>query len=302
MAAFDRRGDQAHFGPILGLFHRAWLLELENSLRSIDGRIEALPYWDFTKDVLPLSSNYTSIFDDRYFGSSTGEAPDYSIMNGRFAKWPIKKNDKIWKNSYGYMRHPLSSNKSPYLTRKGGTVCGFSIGLGDPNMWDYCMGVGEHISEWTACVDSNIHGPAHSSIAGSWRREGQAMDSPHCTQWFGYIAPPANPTLVNHNMIPRYKFGSFVNPYSKGCFYCPTCDDSQSSDNCMCIPKNVDAECGPLWTNLAVRTSGSNGQQSFLRKSAAYLNSTNLIVLVDQSSIQIMGDLGDPAASPNDPM
>ena len=61
-AALDPAGDQAHFGPVLGIFHRAWLLELENSLLAIDHEIEALPYWDYRRDIPPLQGRFKSIF------------------------------------------------------------------------------------------------------------------------------------------------------------------------------------------------------------------------------------------------
>ena len=41
-AALDKRGDQAHFGPIFGVYHRAWLLEFENSLLAINPNISGL--------------------------------------------------------------------------------------------------------------------------------------------------------------------------------------------------------------------------------------------------------------------
>ena len=39
-AALNPEGDQAHFGPIFPIYHRAWLLAFENSLLAIDPSIE----------------------------------------------------------------------------------------------------------------------------------------------------------------------------------------------------------------------------------------------------------------------
>ena len=116
--------------------------------QAVDSSIEALPYWDYSRDVAPLKSNYTSIFSAKYFGSYVGEAPDYSIIDGEFGHWPILKDTDtneplLHKNVYGYQRHPLSLNKSPYLTRRGGSICGYNIGLGDPQMWNLCLNSGE---------------------------------------------------------------------------------------------------------------------------------------------------------------
>lgn len=301
--ALDPRGDQAHFGPVLALFHRAWLLELESAILAVDGTIEALPYWDFTRDVAPLNSNYTSIFSNQYFGSYVGQTPDYSVMDGEFAQWPILKDTNThellqYKNAYGYLRHPLSLNKSPYLTRRGGSICGYQIGLGNPQMWNMCLNSGESISDWTACVDANIHGPAHSSVAGSWRRDGQTSDSPYCAQWFGYIAPPSGAILVNRTKDSRYPFGTFINPYALNCFDCPTCDLTKNPNDCECTPHDPNGICGPLWTSLL----SSKRNPSLRSGTINGTDSVNVINLIDAGQIQILGDIGDPAASPNDPL
>ena len=41
---------QGHAGPCFMTFHRAWMLELENSLLSVAPALKALPYWDVTMD------------------------------------------------------------------------------------------------------------------------------------------------------------------------------------------------------------------------------------------------------------
>ena len=297
-AALDPRGDQAHFGPVLGPFHRAWLLELENSLLSIDARIEALPYWDYTRDVAPLSSRYTSIFNDKYFGSYTGQAPDYSVLDGRFARWPISRNGPShgkhnWRNPYGFLRNPISINKSPYVTRNGGSVCGYPMAIGDPTMWDHCLKVGDSILDWAACVDSKVHGRAHSSIAGSWRRDGQSVDAANCAQWYGVIDPPSS-AVWNYNLRggnSPYPLGTFVSPYALGCFSCPTCELSVNPNSCMC---DYATSCGPLWSKLRM--------SSTLRTGSRFIDTSLMSPLAPASVIGILGDIGDPAGSPNDPM
>lgn len=273
-AAMDPRGDQAHFGPILGPYHRAWLIQLENSLLSIDKGIAALPYWDKALDTDPHSDSSKNIFSDEYFGSYVGEAPDYSIVDGKFAYWKIRRDGQKWKNSFGYMRHPLNPNKSPYVTRNGGSICGYPLDIGDPIWWDKCLEVGDSILDWTACVDANVHGMAHSSIAGSWRREGQESDSLDCAQWYGYISPPASAIQTTGN----YAFGSFVNPYTLGCFKCPECTLDQDQNSCMCISQD---KCGPLWTKL-------RSSNSFLRGST-FADTTNFSTLINSSVIQVLG-------------
>lgn len=297
-AALDPAGDQAHFGAIFPIFHRAWLLELENSLRAIDSKIEALPYWDLNRDLSPLRGQYKSIFSNDYMGSLIGQAPDYAIMDGKFAKWKISTNSKrALQNAFGYLRHPLSPNKCPYVTRNGGTICGTQFGLGDSSMWNTCFQVGDNIMSWSSCVDSRIHGPAHTFIAGSWRRDGQQVDSRNCAQWFGFIGAPSTskvPVGTNFKTITMnelYRFGSFISPVGLGCFSCPRCDKSRNPNDCMCKPQPF---CGPLWTKLRVATS--------LRPDSRFIDTSSMSELAPASGIQILGDLGDPSGSANDPL
>lgn len=299
-AALDPAGDQAHFGPVLGIFHRAWLLQLENSLLAIDHRIEALPYWDYRRDIPPLQGKFKSIFDNEYMGAFVGQYPDFAVIDGKFARWKISTDSAShgkhnWKNAFGLLRNPISPNKSPYVTRRGGSVCGYQFGIGDVNSWNQCLAVGDNIMYWTSCVDSKVHGPAHTSIAGSWRREGQTFDSPDCLQWYGFIGAPPSSKVANNfvtgAMNEVYRYGTFVSPIALNCFSCPTCDKSRNLNDCMCIPR---PSCGPLWTKLRV---GDN-----LRKGSRFIDTSAMSPLAPSRVIQVLGDMGDPAGSPNDPM
>ena len=297
-ASLDPRGDQAHFGPVLGLFHRGWLLQLENSLIAINPNIKALPYWDYGRDINPSAPGHVDIFSDQYFGSFVGRGPDYAVIDGKFAKWPVARYSSThgkysWQNPYGFLRHPLSVNKSPFVTRNGGSMCGFSLGLGQQDSWDQCLNVGDAIMDWSMCVDSRVHGPAHSSIAGTWRRDGQDHDSPNCAQWYGFIgAPNSVSRMGNLRASSPYPYGTFISPYSAGCFTCPRCQLSDNPSDCMCTPSS--SSCGPLWTQLRMPNT--------LRTGSRFIDTSRMSTLISASEIQILGDLGDPAGSPNDPM
>ena len=298
-AALDPRGDQAHFGPTLGIFHRCWLLRLENSLLAINSRIKGLPYWDYTRDKAPLNKKYKSIFGSDYMGSYVGKGKDYAVTNGKFKNWPISRGQKHGpidrRNCYGWLRHPVSCNPSPYLTRNGGKVCGYPLDFGDITMWDTCLQTADdNILNWTSCVDSNIHGPAHSAIAGSWRRDGQYDDAPNCVQWYGFIdAPPKAKIPADSGSVldSVYPYGTFISPWALGCFTQPKCDLSQNPSECMCTPAD---SCGPLWTKLR------DGNTP--RKGGRNIDTSAFSTLAPADNIQICGDLGDPVGSPNDPM
>lgn len=120
-AALHPAGDQAHFTAVFPVFHLLWVLEMENALRAIDPTIQAVPYWN-------CLLNAQAIFTAEYFGSFSGTGTEYAVIDGRFARWPIPFSREVgldYSNSYGFMRAPLNTNRSPYVTRRGGSMCGY---------------------------------------------------------------------------------------------------------------------------------------------------------------------------------
>jgi hypothetical protein len=88
----DPRCDQGHYGPQFMTFHRSYLLRFENSLLSVDPSVEALPYWDYSKDTTTGDCYQEDcyIFSDTFFGDDQGNPDEnYAITNGLFAYWPI---------------------------------------------------------------------------------------------------------------------------------------------------------------------------------------------------------------------
>lgn len=193
-AASDRRGDQAHFSHIFPIFHRLWLLRFENSLLAIDPLIEGLPYWDAQRDNLATSTGYRSIFSDSYLGEIKGSALNsYQVRTGKFAYWPItivanSSDEDIVKyshpNPYGFLRHPLSINGSPYLSRNGLTLCGASMTTFSViSAWESCFTTTDIVS-YVTCIDTSLHAPAHVAVGGSWKRSPRQTDNTSCAQWY----------------------------------------------------------------------------------------------------------------------
>lgn len=121
----DPRCDQGHFGPIFAIFHRALLLQFENSLLAIDPKIGAMPYWNVAFDAKGGKfrddpRNY--IFSEHFFGSKRGDPKaNFAVLNGQFARFPVAKYDP--------MRHGPASNSSlrclqeDWLRFPGNSVC-----------------------------------------------------------------------------------------------------------------------------------------------------------------------------------
>jgi hypothetical protein len=196
-AAMNREGDLAHFSPHFFVWHRLWLLELEDSLLSVDPTIKGLPYWDYSQD-----KQGKCIFSEKYLGNSTGRPGDFAVADGQFKLWPIQKIDNSnieqtlgISNVFGYQRSPISVEKTPYITRHGGSMCGSKVGLGSIRNFEKCLNAGPNIIDYLACIDPTVHGIAHSAVGGSFKRRSQknSVDSPFCTQWYGYISPPNFP-------------------------------------------------------------------------------------------------------------
>ena len=167
-AAVNSAGDQAHFTPVFPLFHRLWLLEIENSLVAIDPTISGLPYWNCFHDGF-------AVFNNDLMGSPPDANNAYKVMDGRFANWRIpvitdKGLDLSSGNMYGYARSPLNPNKEPVLTRNIASLCGIDFGFGEPSSWDFCADRGPNIYDYHLCIDGGIHGRSHMTIGGSWQR------------------------------------------------------------------------------------------------------------------------------------
>jgi hypothetical protein len=215
------------------------LLTIEESLISIDPEIESIPYFDW-------NIGFTEVFTDKYLGSLVGREQDYAVVDGKFAFWPITQSfsdeHKNLTNAYGYFRSVLSTNKSPYLCRRSGITCGATVEFVNASQ---CLGVGPNINNWLLCIDDPVHSLPHLYFSGSWRRDGQKYDDPDCLQWLYFDVPDFPPNYIKPKNWTR---GSFREPTLLNCFDCKKCLLFQSSEECMCSPK--DDLCGPIWSGL----------------------------------------------------
>ncbi|GLF99610.1 tyrosinase family protein [Streptomyces yaizuensis] len=77
----------AHGSPSFLSWHRKYLIDFEDALKSIDPAV-SLPYWDWTVDRTPASSLWAPDFL-----GGTGRELDWQVMDGPFAhsggRWPI---------------------------------------------------------------------------------------------------------------------------------------------------------------------------------------------------------------------
>ena len=255
---------KAHFTSAFLLFHRLWLLEIENSLIAIDDTISGLPYWNCFHDGF-------AVFNNEYMGSPPTASDAYRVLDGRFAKWRILMTTDEGLglssgNMYGFARAPLNPNKEPVITRRIASLCDINFGLGEPASWDFCAERDSDIYDYQLCIDGGIHGRAHMTIGGSWKRQSQELlgrdSSIQCAQWFGQIL-----NTVHGSNITRENRGSFISAFvaEPSCFDCNCCALNQSPDE-VCVvslplPVRLVAGhygrgCWPLMTPQLVKTRG----------------------------------------------
>lgn len=295
-ASLDPNGDNAHFSEVFSIFHRAWCLAFENSIIAIDPKIRGLPYWDFSLDAKKDDDNdFPTVFSSTYLGSSGDPESGYAVTDGPFAYWPIANDTSIFgldfSSPYGYLRHPVSVNPSPFMTRRLNSLCGIEFDMGNKMSYRECNVIEPDISLYRQCIDPSLHGPAHLAIGGSWKRASQLdrEDSPSCAQWYGQIRPRGE-----NDTEPLYleKMGSFVSAWAMGCFNCPGKDEKctldEDPDACICTRKDPDPKsCGPLWTEL-------------IREEERDPSLNYKATLTPCADLQIIGDFVDAVCSPND--
>ncbi|MFC4337787.1 tyrosinase family protein [Salininema proteolyticum] len=86
----DGEGERrvAHMAPSFTPWHRQFLLDFENALRSVDESV-TVPYWDFTRDRAGTRAPWT-----KDFLGGDGRAEDWQVVDGPFAhrhgNWPIR--------------------------------------------------------------------------------------------------------------------------------------------------------------------------------------------------------------------
>lgn len=96
VANLDPQGDQGHFGPHFGSFHRALSLEFEAALLAVVPKLKAVPYWDITLDAPGAKYWGTkhSITASKYLGDIDGDARvGWAVTNGATAYKNVGKFD-----------------------------------------------------------------------------------------------------------------------------------------------------------------------------------------------------------------
>lgn len=82
----------AHRGPAFLPWHREFLMQLEDELRSIDGSI-TIPYWDWVADSALDQPSTAPIWDDYFMGGNGLESDQWRVQTGPFAHkagaWPV---------------------------------------------------------------------------------------------------------------------------------------------------------------------------------------------------------------------
>jgi hypothetical protein len=172
IASADRRCDQGHLGAAFSTFHRAFLLQFEESMIAVgQGSFSALPYWNYNIDANMEEPRASILWTDEWFGNSEGDSQNENmVMDGFFVKsgWEIRQNAyeiSDIANPFGLLRSPWNNNPSPGLTRHRFS-CG-SETVFTEQFWEACLDRNSYM-EWNACIDPTVHTWAHSFLGGVW--------------------------------------------------------------------------------------------------------------------------------------
>ena len=55
----------------------------------------------------------------------------------------------------------MNFNDNPYVTRMGGSFCGFDANVGDILAYDACIALSESVLGLDTCISIPVHAPAH---------------------------------------------------------------------------------------------------------------------------------------------
>lgn len=149
--ASDVRGDRSQTNIIFNAWHACISLEFENSLMAINPEIPAMAYWNWNESD-------KNAFNDTYFGSSPGTGPDYEVIDGAFAWWPVSDMDAtIWQALY----YPYMRNASG-IEYTGNTMGGKFRMQQACDSQDHMVRYGEIYKGWkhgtTGPIDCTHHG------------------------------------------------------------------------------------------------------------------------------------------------
>uniref|UniRef100_A0A0G4GTR9 Tyrosinase copper-binding domain-containing protein n=1 Tax=Chromera velia CCMP2878 TaxID=1169474 RepID=A0A0G4GTR9_9ALVE len=284
VGVLDSVCNRQHYGPAFPWFHRMFVTLFERSILSIiaveGGTLQGIPYWDAQKDVA-LYGLYSKspLFTDQFLGGG-GVAPDFAVTDGPFAgeaNWSVTApDDAPLRNPYGLLRSPFNPNPTLGLTRRFENYCGLPY----PELTIYsaeaCINLKEGgVAGITACMDPAVHGNAHLQVGGTWGNE----KTPECFKLFQPVFTvkyQGEGSQVSYFLVP----GPVTEQWSRGCLDCPEDCTGLPLEECFCEYKDRDDpkaafEC----------VDGQPLAQSFPKWAAG-----------------AVGDFGDIAFSPNDPL
>ena len=169
-AAADKRCDQAHLGPAFATYHRAFVLQFELSLLSIDrSGITALPYWDYNVEAGMKKPRRSILWSNEWFGASEGDPESgWAVLDGFFSDWRVRSNASDisrYTSPHGLLRSPWNNNPSRRITRHSKS-CGSTTTF-ETRVWPLCLDAPAYLL-WYACIDPTIHTWAHSFLGGIW--------------------------------------------------------------------------------------------------------------------------------------
>lgn len=153
----------AHRGPAFLAWHRAFIYEFEDELRSVDPTV-TIPYWQFeneTPGVLPR------VFTTSYFGGDGNRTQGDRVIDGPFASWNIIRR---------IARDPDSRQTALPSTADVNTAMQLTFYENSP--WsEFANGFNVIMEGWIGNnAPYNLHNRVHGYIGGDMNTMGAAND------------------------------------------------------------------------------------------------------------------------------
>lgn len=180
-----RECDHMHDGLGFMTQHTAITAMFERALQVVDQSV-ALPYWDFTIDGQRVydvyDGNFSYLFRSEVFGANWfGNASNslHTVTEGTWAytrvpsepEVEIEDYEKSLVNSYGFLRAPWNTLKSPFVTRIQHDMCGASPEslLTFPACEEHFKALTEYDTwyDFAWNLPYTPHGPVHAFIGGN---------------------------------------------------------------------------------------------------------------------------------------
>jgi Common central domain of tyrosinase/von Willebrand factor type A domain len=151
-----------HRGPLFFPWHREFLRQFENDLRTVSGDSSiCVPYWDWSTDRQPADPGFPFIAD---FLGGDGAGPNNEVQTGVFARangWALTIDD----NGSNALQRDFGGNGFPSLPVRNDVLNALAVNVYDSAPWNI-NAAGP--SSFRNLVEGWVNGPKNHNLVHVW--------------------------------------------------------------------------------------------------------------------------------------